>query len=112
MLPVIARTKFVIEFLLLGDEIVDLRQIFIPQDAQTFRDCSWIDHFRANKPERVNEGEIDPAAAGRPLLAEVPEMKVLLVFLSKANRLVTDEQAGAAFRNGSCRLWNKTRIYV
>jgi len=92
--------KIVIEILFLADQVVDPRQVFIAQFTQTACYSFCFDDFRPNQPQSVNKRKIDKLV---PLLAEIPETKFVSVELSKANRLIADEQACAPCSNLRCR---------
>jgi len=86
--PVIATTKIVIEFVLFGDQLINVGEIFVAQLAQAFRYGLGIANLRPNQPERVHERRTDEFV---PLLAEVPEMKFTSMALPEAEGLIADK---------------------
>lgn len=70
------------------DQVVEVGKVFIAQSAKTVRDLFWIADFGTDKPERVNERDIEQS---HPLFSEVPETEFIPMLLAKADRLITDQ---------------------
>src|SRR5690348_13413267 len=91
---VIAKQELLIEFWVAGvsasgynfrDHFVKVSKVFIGQRSQTVRDLFCIGDFRPNQPECVNEWK---PGESLPLLAKIPELKLIRMILPKANRLI------------------------
>src|SRR5260370_29044987 len=107
MLTIIAGAKTTIEFLLAGNQAVDVREVTVVQPAKPTRDRFWIDNFRSNKPKRVNEGKTNQFF---PLFAEIPKLEFFRMLLPESNGLIADEQARRSFRKRRrCRCFDQPR---
>jgi hypothetical protein len=78
------------------DQVVEISKVCIAQSAQRVCDLFWIGDFGANKPERVNERQVEKFL---PLFAKIPERKFVSVLLSDVNSLITDEKLRATDRS-------------
>jgi len=80
----------------LRDQVVEISKVCIAQAPQRVRDLFWIGDFGADKPERVNERQVEKFL---PLFAKIPEGKFVSVLLSDVDSLITDEKLRATDRS-------------
>src|SRR5256885_8014801 len=92
MLAEIAVVKAALEFLFVGNQILEVREVLVAQCAQPIRDRFWLDNFRSHKPERINKWKLRHAL---PFFSQIPVLISGAKFLAKSNRVITYEEPGA-----------------
>lgn len=78
------------------DQVVEISKVCIAQAPKQIRDLFWIGDFGANKPEPVNERQVEKFL---PLFAKIPERKFVSVLLLDVDSLIPDEKLCATDRS-------------